>query len=239
MDFNTPLLKGQFVKRYKRFFVDVQLENGEVITAHSPNTGSMKGLLIEGVDAYVTPHNDPKRKLQYTLEILGTEQGGLVGVNTMRPNHIVAEAIENGVIEELSGYETLKKEVKYGKEGKSRIDILLSNGENDLCYVEVKNTTLREEIDGVPTGLFPDSVTTRGLKHLYELKDMVEEGHRAVMVFLLHRDDCAQFMAAKEIDPDYAAALREVIDAGVEALCYATEVTPEGIQVYKKITINI
>lgn len=237
MKFSTPLLQGQFIRRYKRFFVDVLLPNGETIVCHSPNTGSMKGLLIEGVDAWVTPHNDPKRKLQYTLEILGTEAGGTVGVNTMRPNKIVATGIENGHISELAGYEHLKHEVKYGAEEKSRIDILLSDDAKEDCYVEVKNVTLREDVGDTATAQFPDSVSTRGQKHLRELADMAKEGKRAVMVFLVQRDDCSEFRPAAHIDPDYARLLTEVTAVGVEALCYACAVTADSITITHKLPI--
>ncbi len=239
MKFSTPLLKGQFIRRYKRFFIDVLLDSGEEIVCHSPNTGSMRGLLVEGVDAWVTPHNDPKRKLQYTVEILGTSQGATVGVNTMRPNKIISEAITAGEIPELMDYANLKNEVKYGTEGKSRIDIFLSDDAKPDCYVEVKNVTLREDVDGVATAQFPDSVSTRGQKHLRELADVVADGKRGVMVFLCQRDDCTEFRPAAHIDPDYAAILAKVIKNGVEAFCYTCTVTPEGVTISKQIPINI
>ena len=235
MQFDTPLLKGQFIKRYKRFFVDVKLEkSGEIITAHCPNTGSMKGLLNEGCDAYVLKNDDPKRKLKYTLELIEyPTSGALVGVNTQRPNHIVAEGIESGTIAGLSNYSELKAEQKYGVN--SRIDILLSGSDLPDCYVEVKNTTLAEG----DVAQFPDSVTTRGQKHLDELGDMVRQGHRAVMVYLVNRSDCKTFSPADDIDPVYGEKLREFLQNGGEALAYACQNTPESIQVTDKLKIKL
>lgn len=233
MQFDTPLLKGQFIKRYKRFFVDVKLEkSGEIITAHCPNTGSMKGLLNEGCDAYVLHNDDPKRKLKYTLELLQhPTSGALVGVNTQRPNHIVKTAIESGTIAELSGYSELKMEQKYGVN--SRIDILLTGSDKPDCYVEVKNTTLTE--NGVAQ--FPDAVTTRGQKHIDELTGMVKQGHRAVMFYLVNRSDCQYFEPADSIDPVYGQKLREFLQNGGEALAYACQNTVESIQVIDKLNI--
>lgn len=240
MQFNKPLLKGQFIKRYKRFFVDVTLtpdaadaNAGTTVVAHCPNTGSMKTLLNEGVDAYLSKAEDPKRKLQYTLEIMAAKNGTNVGVHTGRPNTIVAEAIQNGEVPELSGYGTLKPEQKYGEN--SRIDILLSDATKPTCYVEVKNTTLAEG----KVALFPDSVTTRGQKHLDELVEMVKQGHRAVMFYLINRNDCTTFAPADGIDPVYGEKLRAAVGNGLEILAYACQVTPQGITLSRKLDVDL
>lgn len=232
MNFDKKLLPGTFLKRYKRFFADVQLENGEIITAHCPNTGSMKGLLAEGATAWVAHHNDPKRKLQYTLELLGAGDS-LVGVNTARPNKIVAHHIAAGNVPELAGYANLRGEVKYGTN--SRIDLLLEDANKPACYVEIKNTTLREG----GAALFPDAVTSRGLKHLEELAAEVKKGNRAVMFYLVNRDDCSHFSPADDIDPAYGEALRRVVQQGVEILSYACDVTPEKIHLSRKLDVTL
>ncbi|MDD9911865.1 MAG: DNA/RNA nuclease SfsA [Alphaproteobacteria bacterium] len=232
MKFDKPILKATFLKRYKRFFVDAQLPDGITVTAHCPNTGSMKGLLVEGADMYLTHHNDPKRKLQYTTEVIFTPTSP-VGINTSRPNKLVAEAITNGTIAELQGYETIKPEVKYGTN--SRIDLLLTAPNKPDCYVEVKNTTMAEG----HTAMFPDAVTERGRKHLNELAEMVKQGHRAVMVFLTQRMDCTTFTPADNIDPAYGETLRHVLNAGVEAICYDCTINEKEITTRNKLEIKL
>ena len=232
--FPSKLVKGKLIKRYKRFFLDVKLEDEEIGTAHCANTGSMKGLLEEGFDTYIFEHGDPKKKLKYSLEMIDTGTS-LVGVNTSLPNKIVAEAIEENIIPELSGYSTLKREVKYGREGKSRIDIFLQNDGKEDVYVEVKNTTLREG----DAALFPDAVTTRGTKHLEELIDVVEQGKRAVMFYLVQRMDCKHFEVAENIDPVYAETLKKAINSGVEVLAYQCHLSPEEIRIDKRMEVKI
>ena len=211
--------------------------DGNTLVSHCPNTGSMKGLLNEGAKLLLTSHNDPKRKLQYTTEVIYTETTP-VGINTSRPNKLVAEAITNGTITELAGYETIKPEVKYGTN--SRIDLLLSDPNKPDCYVEVKNTTMRQDTaDNTATTRFPDAVTSRGLKHLEELAEMVSQGHRAIMVFLCQREDCTQFAPADEIDPAYGKKLREVIAHGVEAICYDCTLNEHEITVRKALPIKL
>ncbi|MGL1934690.1 MAG: DNA/RNA nuclease SfsA [Fibrobacterales bacterium] len=216
------LIKGTLLKRYKRFFVDVALETGETVVAHCPNTGSMKTLLDGSIIAYLLPNNDPKRKLKYTLYLLELSHGAIVCVNTQLPNHLVKEAIEDGIIPELSGYRAIKTEVKYGEEN-SRIDILLEYADTK-AYVEVKNVTyLHNEDSGVAK--FPDSVTSRGLKHLHELEREVKKGNRGVMFYLVNRTDAIAYGIAKEIDPAYADAAKVVQSVGVEVLPYKISVT--------------
>lgn len=224
MKIEPPLEQAILLKRYKRFLADIRLANGEEMTIHCPNTGSMKNCWAPETPCWFSRSNDPKRKLPGTLEITSTPDGFLVGVNTGRPNKLVREAIESGVIAELQGYSEIRPEVKYGDEN-SRIDLLLIDGER-RCYVEVKNTTL-----GVGDGrvLFPDAVTTRGAKHLRELMAMVEQGHRAVLVFCVQHSGAQSVGPADEIDPVYGQTLREAMDAGVEVLAYGCDLSAEEI----------
>ena len=233
MEINLPLEQGIFRKRYKRFFADVERANGEVLTVHCPNSGSMKGSAIPGAKAWISDSGNPKRKLRYTLEII-EDQGVKICVNTQRPNALVEEAIQRGVITELTGYETIKREVKYGEE-RSRIDLLLSRGD-ELCYVEVKNVTL-----GTDDGLvrFPDAVTSRGTKHLRELMSMVDQGHRAVLVFCVSRDDATHFEPAADIDPVYAKTLIQAKAHGVEVLAYRLRIDPPQLELTIPIPVQI
>ncbi|WP_109316794.1 DNA/RNA nuclease SfsA [Pseudovibrio ascidiaceicola] len=211
MRFDVPLVTGRLIKRYKRFLADVTLDDGGAeITAHCANSGSMMGLKDPGIKVWLTPNDDPKRKLKYSWEMLEID-GAMVGINTSRPNGLVEEAIEAGRIPELVGYEKLRREVKYGKN--SRIDILLEGEGDKRTYVEVKNVTLARE-NGIAE--FPDAVTARGAKHLDELADMVREGHRSAMVFLIQRDDCDALVLARDIDPKYGEAFDAAVKAGVE-----------------------
>ncbi len=230
MIYDTKLTKGVLIKRYKRFLADVELPNGEVVTAHCANSGSMLGMKEPGSPVYLSPNTNPKAKLDWRWELIDVGTS-LVGVNTSRPNAIVEAAIADGTIKELQGYENMRREVKYG--ANSRIDIFLENP--GICYVEVKSVTLREG----KAAIFPDSVTARGTKHLNELIAMVEEGHRAVMVYLVQRSDCEYFSPAEKIDPTYANTLREAVKAGVETLCYTCELSPEGISVAGTLPVNI
>lgn len=231
MLFPAPLVSGRLVKRYKRFLADVILDSGEATTAHCANPGSMLGLAAPGSRVWLSTSDDPKRKLKYSWEIVEAD-GGLVGINTAHPNGLVAEAVLGGLIAELAGYPTLRREVKYGKN--SRVDLLLAREAGPQAYVEVKNVHLMRK-----PGLaeFPDSVTARGAKHLVELGDMVEAGHRAVMVFLVQRTDCHALALASDIDPAYAAAFREATARGVEAIAYACGIQPTGIAVERRIPI--
>lgn len=230
MKISPPFERATLIKRYKRFLADIRLENDELLTIHCPNTGSMKNCWAEETPCWFSRSNDPKRKLPGTLEITTAQDGSLVGVNTHRPNHLIREAIENGTIKELQGYDNIRPEVKYGEE-KSRIDLLLSRGD-DLCYVEVKNTTL-----GMGDGrvLFPDAVTTRGAKHLRELMKMIDEGHRAVLVFCVQHSGVETVGPADEIDPQYGVILREAMASGVEVLAYGCKLSPEEIVIDRRL----
>ena len=222
MKFTNSLLKGSLIERYKRFLADIILENGEKITAHCANTGSMLGVNDPGSEVWVSPTLNPNRKLKYTWEMIRVGKS-LVGVNTTRPNQIVQDAIQRKTITELSGYHSLRREVKYGNN--SRIDILLEASKRPDCFVEVKSVTLRRGV----WAEFPDAVTTRGTKHLSELTNQVKAGNRAVMFYLVQREDCAGFAVAGDIDTAYAEALDGAIDAGVEVYCYKCKLTPKQI----------
>ncbi|WP_422038223.1 DNA/RNA nuclease SfsA [Roseibium sp.] len=234
MEFAEPLVGGRLVKRYKRFLADVVLDaDGREITAHCANPGSMLGLKEPGSRVWLSPSNNPKRKLKYSWEIIEAD-GALVGINTAHPNKLVEEAIEAGRITELSGYASMRREVKYGKN--SRIDILLEGPDGGRTYVEVKNVHLMRQ-----PGLaeFPDSVTARGAKHLGELADMAGEGHRAAMVFLVQRPDCERLSLAEDIDPAYAAAFRSARGAGVEVYAIGCDVRLDGIDAVRPVEIAI
>lgn len=231
--FPGPLTEAKLLGRRLRFLADVKLADGELVTAHCPNTGSMKTCLEIGGSVFLSHHNDPKRKLAYTWELTKTS-GGYIGVNTMVPNQVTAWAIERQLIPELIGYSSLKKEVKYGKN--SRIDILLDDHKSKpRCYVEVKNTTLLYQ-DHVA---FPDAVTERGLKHLLELESMVREGARAVMFYFVNRPEGIGFRPADHIDSGYGEGLRSAAKAGVEILAYRVKSTLVGMQMDQKMDVNL
>jgi sugar fermentation stimulation protein A len=226
MQFNN-LFHGKLIKRYKRFLADIVLDNGEEITAHVPNSGRMTSTIEDNCDVWVSFHDNPKRKLKYTLEL--TKIGDIIiCANTGVANKIGVEAIENGIIKELQGYTLLKTEQKYGKN--SRIDILLEN-ENQKCFVEIKSVTLK--IDNHLA--FPDAVTTRGAKHLDELIDMVQDGHRAVMLYIVQRTDKLSFRIANEIDEKYYKKFQEAINSGVEVLVYQSDININEIKITSKL----
>lgn len=236
MKFETPLIPGKLIKRYKRFLTDVELENGDIVVAHCANSGSMLSVNDPGAPVWLSPANDPKRKLKFTWEVVQIGDA-MVGVNTQHPNRIVADAIEAGQVPELTGYDSLRREVKYGKN--SRIDILLESEDKPMCYVEVKNTTMRRDLTPGAPAEFPDSVTVRGAKHLDELSDMVREGHRAVMFYLVQRDDTDAFTVAADIDPTYAKRLDAAMKAGVEVVAYTCSVSPQEIIVTKPVEVRL
>ncbi len=234
MEFPDPLIRGTLVKRYKRFFADVELPDGKTVVAHCANTGAMTGLKEPGLEVWLSPARNPKRKLRYSWELVRIGDG-LVGVNTALPNHLVAEAIEAGKIAELHGYRSHRREVKYGKN--SRIDLLLEDHEDDapVCYVEVKNVHLKR----AGGAEFPDAVTARGKKHLLELAEMVAQGHRAVMFYLVQREDCATFSIAGDVDPDYEKTLKIASSQGVETICYACRLTPQAVTVDRPLPMRL
>ena len=232
---DLPLLPATFIKRYKRFFTDIRTEQGELLTVHCPNTGSMKNCQVENSPCWYSLSNNPKRKLPGTLEIVTTSFGNLAGVNTSRPNHIVRRAIENGLVSELCGYENIRSEVRYGEE-KSRIDLLLEGGREQQCYVEVKNVTLD---CGDGHAQFPDSVTSRGTKHLRELMVMVAEGHRAVLFFCVQLTGVQSMSIAGHIDPLYGQTLSAAIDAGVEVLVWQADLSAQNIGLRRPLPLML
>ncbi len=228
----SQLVRGILVKRYKRFLADVRLDNGKLVTAHCPNTGSMLGCSEPGQPVYLSLHDNPKRKLKYTWEIIEMPTS-LVGVNTLVPNRLVFQSAASGLIPELAGYQLVEREVKIGRN--SRIDLRLSNAVKDRCYVEVKNCTLVE--NGI--ALFPDAVTSRGLKHLHELESLLKSGRRCVMFYFIQRMDASVFKPADHIDPAYAKGLRWVVNRGVEILAYDVAIDLTGITLNRKIPLLI
>ncbi len=236
MQFSSPLLRGTLIQRYKRFLADVRLDDGSVVTATCPNTGSMMGLKEPGRTVWLSTSNSLTRKYKHTWELVEHDLGkgpALVGVNTSHPNAVVAEAIAAGAIKSLKGYATLERERKYGKN--SRIDILLSDPMKPLTYVEIKNVHMSRTAGRAE---FPDSVTERGAKHLAELSDMVHEGHRAVMIFLIQRADVTAFSLAGDVDPTYVAAFAAAEAAGVEMLAVRCKMSTISIEVDKTVPIK-
>ncbi len=222
------LYAGTFIKRYKRFFVDVKLDSGEIVTAHCPNTGPMTGVSTPGSAVMLSKSNNPKRKLGYTLELIEVHDNEptWVGVNTALPNRVVKLALEKYLFSELGDYLKVQSEVPYGKEKKSRVDFLLSGTETERSiYLEVKNTTF---VKG-KLALFPDTETTRGQKHLRELMALLPD-HRSVMLYFINRGDCVDFAPGDETDPVYGKLLREALSMGVEILPCRFAVSPEGIR---------
>ncbi len=236
MKFEKPLIEGTLIKRYKRFFADVTLKDGKVVTAHCANSGSMLSVKEPGSRVWLTPVDNPERKLKFTWELIEIG-GGLVGINTAYPNRLVAEAIAAGEIKSLKGYASLKREQKYGKN--SRIDILLEDPKKPPCYVEVKNVTMKRDLGPKGRAEFPDSVTERGTKHLNELAEVVKSGSRAVMFYLVQRTDSKRFGLAADIDPVYAKAFEKAMKTGVEALCYGCEMTTNSITIGKPLTMDL
>ncbi len=226
MKFPDPLIAGRLIKRYKRFMADVALKDGTMVTAHCANSGSMLGLCKPGALVWLSPARNPDRKLKYTWELVRVGET-LVGVNTSLANKLVSEAVKAGLVPELSGYDKILGEVKYGKN--SRIDFLLEGGGGPPCYVEIKSVTLKRDLSPTAAVEFPDAVTTRGTKHLRELSAMADQGRRAVMFYLVQRQDGPAFTIAADIDPDYAAALKTAMKAGVEVLCYYCKLTEKEI----------
>lgn len=233
MLFSPALEEGRLIRRYKRFLADIETVHGELLTIHCPNTGSMLNCMAEGARVWFSRSSDPKRKLPGTWEIGETPQGRLACINTARANPLIEEALRAGVIEQLNGFTGLKREVAYGVEN-SRIDFRLDY-ENSSAWVEVKSVTLG--FDGTNVAAFPDAVTLRGAKHLRELACLAREGVRAVQLYCVNLGGIDAVRPAHEIDPFYAAALREAVTAGVEVLAYGVTITPERITVDRPLPV--
>ncbi|UPR47972.1 DNA/RNA nuclease SfsA [Vibrio cyclitrophicus] len=236
MHFNPPLESATLIKRYKRFLTDIQLPDGSERTIHCANTGAMTGCATPGNTVWYSTSDNAKRKYPNSWEISETEKGHRICVNTARANQLAVEAIENGTIVELLGYNALRTEVKYGSEN-SRIDILLEDNEKPPCYIEVKSVTLldEQETSSKGQGFFPDAVTTRGQKHLRELTEMVESGNRAVLLFTVLHSGIEKVSAAHHIDAKYSLLLKQAQDAGVEVLCYKAELSSTQIQLKQAV----
>ncbi len=229
MHLPQPMRRGRLVARYKRFFADVALDGGETVTAHCPNPGAMLGLSEPGLPVWISGADNPKRKLAWTLELVEAD-GGPVGVNTLHPNRLVAEALAEDRIPELSGYAIHRREVRMGEA--SRVDFVLESPDRPSCWLEVKNCHLRRTGD---LAEFPDCVAARSARHLRELSAKVSQGQRAVQLFVIQRTDCTRFAACADLDPTYAAALTDAARAGVEVLCYRCDISPEAIRLTTRL----
>lgn len=229
MLFPAPLLSGKLIKRYKRFLADIALDDGRTVTAHCPNSGSMKGCALPGSPVLVSVCDNPARKLGFTWEMVLVD-GFWAGINTSLTNRLVREGIETGRVAEVAGYETIRAEVPYGDH--SRLDFMLS-GTAGRCYLEVKNVTL---VEG-DRALFPDAVTERGQKHLRELMQIVATGDRGVIFYLVQRGDAVSVSPEERIDPEYGRLLRQAVAGGVEAIAYRAEVTPTGITLSRRLPV--
>lgn len=222
------------IKRYKRFLADVKLEDNSVVTAHTPNTGSMKGCCRPGSRVWLSEQNKPGRKYPLSWELIEAKAGVIVGINTGMANTLIMEGLQNGSITGFEGHRTLRREVKYGSEN-SRIDFLLEDRSGTQCFIEVKNVTLAED----NIAYFPDAVTKRGTKHLRELEAMVMKGHRGIIIYCVQRKDANEVRPAAGIDPEYAYTLQKVLAAGVEALAYQAQVNPASITISNPLRVRI
>lgn len=234
MKFSAPLIEGRLIRRYKRFLADIELDSGEEITAHCANPGAMIGLVAPGNRVFLSKSDNPKRKLKYSWELVEADFGRgpeLAGINTAHPNRIVTEAIQSGFFDEFAGYPDLRREVKYGSN--SRVDILLNGPDLPPHYVEIKNVHLMRQ-----PGLaeFPDSVTARGTKHLAELAGMVQQGHRATMIYLIQMQ-ADRFSLAADIDKKYAAAFEAARRADVGAIAVCCQITTSEILIDRRVTL--
>ena len=231
MILENKLIPGIFIKRYKRFFVDVQI-NRKIVTAHCPNTGSMQGLLKKGNTVWVTKSNNPKRKLKFTLQII-KDGNSKVGVNTHLTNRIVLDALNKNIIKEFDKDVSIKSEVKFGKN--TRFDFLLST-KNFKAFLEVKNVTLKRKPKNAE---FPDAITSRGTKHIKELLNAKKKGFKIYIIFIVQREDCNKFSIAKDIDPEYSKTLSMANKKKLNILCYDCKFSSKRIEINKKIKINI
>ncbi|MCV6594850.1 MAG: DNA/RNA nuclease SfsA [Silicimonas sp.] len=235
MRFQTPLVPARLIRRYKRFLADAVLEaDGREITAHCPNPGAMLGLADPDMRIWLEPNDDPKKKLKFGWRLVELPGGHWAGIDTAVPNRVVGEALRAAAVPGLEAYGGVRAEVKYGQN--SRIDFLLTETGLSDAYVEVKNVHLRRAGD---LAEFPDCVTARGAKHLGELAAMVAEGHRAVMLYLVQRDDCARFDLARDLDPAYGGAFDRARAAGVEVIVMGTEISRDGVTIGSQFPCTI
>tara|TARA_Y100000590_G_scaffold421580_1_gene525404 strand:- start:11 stop:706 length:696 start_codon:yes stop_codon:yes gene_type:complete len=227
MEFKEKLLQGTLIKRYKRFFVDIKISN-KIITAHCPNSGSMLGLLNKGNKVWFSISDNPKRKLKYTLEIIEVKKN-LVGINTLFANKIILEALKNKKIKSLADFSKIKTEIQFSK--KTRFDFLISNNK-EKCFLEIKNVTLSREKN---IAEFPDSITSRGTKHLNELIVAKNKGFKSYILYLIQREDCESFKIANDIDKEYKLAFDEALKSGVKILCYDCKLSTKEIKLNNQI----
>ena len=230
MKFKEKLLQGTLIKRYKRFFVDINYQN-KTITAHCPNSGSMMGLLNKGNSVWFSEASNPERKLKYTLEIVNVDKK-LVGINTQLTNKIVLEALNQKKIKNLVKFDHIKTEVKFSD--KTRFDFLISNNK-EKCFLEVKNVTL---VRSNKTAEFPDAITSRGTKHLKELINAKKKGYKSCILYLIQREDCKSFKIANDIDQEYKTTFNEALKNGVKMLCYDCKLSDEEIRLNNQINYD-
>ena len=231
MKFNETLIAGQFIKRYKRFFVDVKIGNEKVV-AHCPNTGSMMGLLEKGNNVWLSKSNNPKRKLKYTLQII-EDQKSKVGINTHLTNKIVFEALDKRAIKNFENLDKIQSEVKFGKN--TRFDFLITE-KYKKTFIEVKNVTLSRE---KKIAEFPDAITSRGSKHIQKLLEANKKGYKIYLFFVIQRNDCNKFKLAKDIDPEYCELLLKAVKKNLKILCYDCKFSPKGIELNREIQLKI
>ncbi|QXG33721.1 DNA/RNA nuclease SfsA [Pseudomonas viridiflava] len=234
MRFSPELEQGRLIVRYKRFLADIETDSGELLTIHCPNTGSMLNCMMPGGRVWFSRSSDPKRKLPGTWEISETPQGRFACINTGRANTLVEEALRAGVINELNGFTALKREVAYGQE-KSRVDFRLEYPDG-YVYLEVKSVTLG--FDGSAVAAFPDAVTQRGARHLRELAALARDGVRSVLLYCVNLTGIESVRPAQEIDPAYALALKDAMDAGVEVLAYGVQLDPQEVRIDRPLQVQ-
>ena len=231
MNFEETLISGELIKRYKRFFVDVKINN-KVITAHCPNTGSMMGLLDNGNKVWLSKTDNSNRKLKYTLQIIESQKSK-VGVNTHLTNKIVLESLKNNLVNKLKNYERIQQEVKFGNN--TRFDFLISKNKKKT-FIEVKNVTLSRK-KGIAE--FPDSITTRGRKHINELLKAGNKGYKIYLLFVIQRDDCNKFKIASDIDAEYWKVITKAVKKNLNILCYDCKISPKGIKLNREIKLEM
>jgi len=234
MEYQTPLIEGILIKRYKRFLADIQLRNNDIVTAHTPNTGAMLGCSTPGLKTWLKDTENPKRKYPYSWELVQTDSGITVGINTLLANKLVLEGMQRGIVSDTHKYTSIRSEVAYIDKS-SRIDFLLQSPELPDCFLEVKNVTLVKD----NAAYFPDAVSLRGLKHLRVLIDNVKNGNRSIMLYCIQRNDAKTFSPARHIHPEYADLLRDAVDSGVEALAYQCNVSPTNIDITTSVPIAL
>ena len=231
MNFNETLISGEFIKRYKRFFVDIKIKN-EIVTAHCPNTGSMMGLLKEGNNVWISKSSNPNRKLKYTLQII-EDQKSKVGINTHLTNKIILDALKNNLIKDFKNLDNIEQEVKFGEN--TRFDFLVTK-KTKKSFIEVKNVTLSRVKN---LAEFPDAVTSRGLKHINQLLKANKKGYAVYLLYLIQRDDCNKFELAKDIDPEYCELLEKAVKKNLNILCYDCKFLTKGIKLNRKVKFKI